>query len=232
MNHGTMNLAPGLMADARRALWMEHERVLVVADLHLGYAWAQRHGGQLLPLSARDETLSTLVALQLDYRPETIVLLGDIVQRAVPVPELKRLLGELVSELSRRSRLVLVRGNHDIQLERLLDQTSAKVELMNQFEASGHLLVHGDSEAERPCERRIIMGHEHPAIRLNDGVATSLKCPCFLVSESVVVLPAFSPWAAGSPVCDGGFMSPIAQRARFTRAVAIVGQRLLPVPLQ
>ncbi len=232
MNHGTLTLAPGMLADARRALWMQHEQVLVVADLHLGYAWAQRHGGQLLPLSARDETLSTLVALQLDYDPRTIVLLGDIVQRAVPVPELKALLNELVEELSRRSRLVLVRGNHDFQLERLLEQATPKVELGRQFQSGRDVLVHGDCEVEGPCEGRVIMGHEHPAIRLNDGVATSLKCPCFLVSENVVVLPAFSPWAAGSPVGDGGFMSPIAQRACFTRAVAIVGQRLLPVPLQ
>lgn len=232
MNHGRLNLAPGMIADARRALWMEHEQVLVVADLHLGYAWAQRHGGQLLPLSARDETLSTLAALQLDYRPQTIVLLGDIVQRAVPVPELTSLLNELVAELSRHSRLVLVRGNHDLQLDRLLDRAKANVELVRQFQAGKGVLVHGDCEVEGPCEGLIVMGHEHPAIRLNDGVATSLKCPCFLVSERALVLPAFSPWAAGSPVGDGGFMSPIAQHARFTRAVAIVGQRLLPVPLQ
>jgi metallophosphoesterase superfamily enzyme len=49
-----------------------------------------------------------------DYRPETFVLLGDIVERAVQVEELKSQLNAIVSELSRRSRLVLVRGNHDV----------------------------------------------------------------------------------------------------------------------
>lgn len=232
MNHSTLNIAPGLVADARRALWMERDQVLVVSDLHLGYAWAQRHGGQLIPLSARDDSLSALVALQEDYRPQTFVLLGDIVQRAVQVAELKSQLNEIVSELSRRSRLVLVRGNHDGHLERLLDRTGATAELVDRFDAGEHVLVHGDNDIEVGEQTRVIMGHEHPAVRLNDGVATSLKCPCFLVNERVVVLPAFSSWAAGSPVGDGAFLSPIARRTPFSHAVAIVGQRLLSLPLQ
>jgi putative SbcD/Mre11-related phosphoesterase len=117
-------------------------------------------------------------------------------------------------------------------LERLLDRTGASVELVDRFDAGDHLLVHGDNDVEIGEQTRVIMGHEHPAVRLNDGVATSLKCPCFLVNERVVVLPAFSSWAAGSPVGDGEFLSPIARRTQFSKAVAIVGPRLLSLPLQ
>jgi len=67
------------------------------------------------------------------------------------------------------------------------------------------------------------MGHEHPAISVGDGVTTSVKCPCFLISRRVIVLPAFSLWAAGGVE--------MALRERFDHAVAILGDKLLPIPL-
>jgi len=50
-----------------------------VADVHLGYAWTQRQRGALLPLAEVGETASRLLALQAEYRPATLVLLGDLV---------------------------------------------------------------------------------------------------------------------------------------------------------
>jgi metallophosphoesterase superfamily enzyme len=94
--------------------------------------------------------------------------------------------------------------------------------------------LHGDQpSAGEPVSEGcfLFMGHEHPAISLSEGVA-SIKCPCFLVSENVIVLPAFSSWAAGGDVRSGRFLSPVAQAARFTQAVAIVAGKLLPVPLR
>jgi metallophosphoesterase superfamily enzyme len=78
---------------------------------------------------------------------------------------------------------------------------------------------------------RIVMGHEHPAISIGDGVTTSQKCPCFLVSDTVIVLPAFSRWAAGTDIHAHPFMSETARAAKFTRAIAICGKRLLPISL-
>jgi metallophosphoesterase superfamily enzyme len=75
------------------------------------------------------------------------------------------------------------------------------------------------------------MGHEHPAITIGDGVTTSQKCPCFLVSESVIILPAFSSWAAGTNIHAYEFMSETARAAKFTQAIAICGEKLLPISL-
>src|SRR5690242_15053507 len=68
----TYTLAQGLCLDARRALWYAPARTLVVADLHLGYAWAQRKAGLLLPLSPGDDTVDRLEALLDCYRPEQL----------------------------------------------------------------------------------------------------------------------------------------------------------------
>jgi len=228
-------LTEDLWLDARRAVWFAREAVLVVADLHLGCSWAHRHGGNLVPLSPIQEERERLRALADSYHPEKIVLLGDIVHRAIPVPALKEELCALIGELK---GLVLVAGNHDRRLRPLLDGCGLSTPLLDEYAVGDFLLTHGDSasaetalrrrEAARTRGARILIGHEHPAINISDGVATSAKCPCFLVGEDVLVLPAFSGWAAGSNGTRR-FMSPYARGVEFPLAVAILGDKLLPV---
>lgn len=228
-------LAPGLWLDARRAVWLEQESVLAVADLHLGFVWAHRAEGNLLPLSAPDDALARLGVLIHEYRPREVVVLGDIVHRAVslePIREELRRLCHLCSEQP-ETRLQLLAGNHDRALAALLRECKIALPLVPEVRLGPHIFLHGD---RAPAERllgeggRLFMGHEHPAISLGDGVAR-VKCPCFLVSPEVVVLPAFSSWAAGGEVRHGTFMSPLAQGAGFTHAVAILAGKVVPVPM-
>jgi metallophosphoesterase superfamily enzyme len=65
---------------------------------------------------------------------------------------------------------------------------------------------------------------------LGDGFS-SLKCPCFLIRHDLIVLPAFSSWAAGSDVRSGRFLSTLSMEDRFEQAVAILAGKLLPLPL-
>ena len=51
---------PGFVFDSRRAAWFPNERVLAVADLHLGYAWAHRLSGQLMPILPMNDTIRRL----------------------------------------------------------------------------------------------------------------------------------------------------------------------------
>jgi len=230
-----LSIAPGLHLDARRILWLPEERTLVAADLHLGYAWAQRHAGQLLPISAPDDTIDRLAALAAEYRPDQVVLLGDIVHRAVPVPAVREQL-ELLSTRLGPVTIRWIAGNHDRGLEDLL----GGVRLESEAAIGFHILTHGaeeDCEAAARCLGRLgpagwlIMGHEHPAIHLHDGVTTSVKCACFLAAARILVLPAFSGWAAGSNVRGPGFLSAFARGAVFSDAYAILGRRILRVAL-
>jgi DNA ligase-associated metallophosphoesterase len=224
--------APDLVFDSRRAAWFPNERVLAVADLHLGYAWAHRLAGQLMPITPPTDTLGRLEDLQRDYKPREIVVLGDIVHRAVALASLEKELRELIENLSAQSRLTLLAGNHDRQLHKVLQQWTLPIELAEAREVGGNLLVHGDKAiAGHQRSQRIIMGHEHPAISIGDGVTTSQKCPCFLVSDSVIVLPAFSNWAAGTNIRAYEMMSETARAAHFTRAIAVCGDKLLPITL-
>src|SRR5690348_7115505 len=73
---------PGIWLDSRLALWLEPERVLVVADLHWGYAASHRARGNLLPVWGDEQIEARLDALLQDYRPTETLWLGDVVHAA------------------------------------------------------------------------------------------------------------------------------------------------------
>lgn len=236
MNRTQFEIAPGVVLDARRAAFLKEHRVLAVADLHFGYAWTHRARGQILPLSAPDQTLPRLLELLADYQPQTLVLLGDIVHGVVPVPELREGLQAVLAALRERTEVVLVEGNHDRHLAELLGAP-----LPREYRVGPHLLLHGDLAEKPPAAAHlaaasaggglVIMGHEHPALTVGDRVAHRARVPCFLSGEPLLVLPAFSDWAAGANARLGEYLSPLTRLAAPTRAVAILAGKLLPVAL-
>ncbi len=239
-NAPVLEIADGVWIDARRAVWLEHEQTLAVADLHLGYAWAHRHAGQLLPLTAAETTVARLTALVDHYAPRQLAILGDIVHAAVPVDALENELRQICREFEGRLKLRLVAGNHDRALAPMLKSCGIDAELLRSLQTGPHLLIHGDEAPgkepqdlfEKATEQGggIIMGHEHPAIRVSDGI-TSVKCPCFLFAPGLLVLPAFSDWAAGANVRGGKYLSPLANAAKFRDAYALLNGKLLAMRL-
>jgi putative SbcD/Mre11-related phosphoesterase len=242
MDRTRLELEPGLWLDARRAVWLEKPRVLAVADLHLGYAWAHRSEGQLLPVHTSEDSTERLLALIGSYAPHEVVLLGDVVHRAILAPALQAELRLLVEAISARARLHIVTGNHDTGLARLLAASGLANQTSPHVAFAPHFLAHGDGSGEFAAAKRlqeiaasggrVIIGHEHPAIAISDRIASRAKCPCFLVSREVIVLPAFSRWAAGTDVRQHEFLSSFAQRTQFDCAIAILARKLLPVPLR
>jgi len=241
MDRSRLEWKPGLWLDARRGLWIAESRTLVVADLHLGYVWAHRFEGQLMPLGAKEDATERLLELIDIYQPREVVLLGDIVHRVIPAPALREALTRFAEEIGARAELRIVLGNHDAHLPALLEHCGLTLHTVRKLRIGPHLLTHGDGpdDDERVASAfqaaspngRVIIGHEHPAITLSGGPASWVKCPCFLASPEVLVLPAFSQWAAGSPVRDGNFLSAFARRTRFEHGIAIVANKLLPVKL-
>ena len=145
MSSSKLHVGPNLYFDSRRAAWFPHEQVLAVADLHLGYAWAHRLSGQLMPIPPPNDTLTRLADLQRDYKPREIVLLGDIVHRALALPVLAEEVRELFDTLSARSQLRFLAGNHDRNLKAVFKQWALPIEVLSARTVGIHLLVHGDT---------------------------------------------------------------------------------------
>ena len=170
---GSWAVAEGVHLDARRAVYLAERRLLLVSDLHLGYAWAQRQRGQLLPIG-EDDTLTRLNALCADWAPEVVMVLGDLVH-AVASPEgIREAVIALVRGLPSSVRLEVVLGNHDVRLESRLIEWGVPLPCAEERREGPHRFIHGHL---LPTEGSSVVwtfsGHEHPALELGDGGTTS-----------------------------------------------------------
>jgi putative SbcD/Mre11-related phosphoesterase len=220
------------VADASGALWLPQSNCLVVADLHLGYAWVQRQRGLMLPVGTPDTTVERLVALQSTYCPEAIVFLGDLVHAASGLEPLREHLSELTDVLAPKSRLICLLGNHDRNLARRVAEWSLPLELAARLRLGPFCLAHGDvlPEGGFSPDTIWVIGHEHPCIVMGDGTGNALRVRCFLAGATCLVLPAFSPWASGCVVGQRPFLGPVAAAHSYDRVVACLGHRVLSVP--
>ena len=97
---------PGVMAHASGGLWLESSRTLALADLHLGYGWAQRRRGELGPL-ADAETRTKLLRVLDELLPAKVLLVGDIVHAPKPGKEEFAFVESVLSAVTQRTELVV-----------------------------------------------------------------------------------------------------------------------------
>jgi uncharacterized protein len=180
-------IAKSVLLDSRLALFHEEERWLAIADLHFGFELSQRVAGRLVPFWGMESIETRLRQLLHDYHPATLILLGDLVHDQTAAREFF----SLVIRLREQCDVVLLAGNHDAQIKRL------NVDLRDSFVTDQFEFHHGDC-ARKQNGRIQIIGHFHPAATLHDGAGLRLKFPALVQESRCWILPAFSPWAAGT----------------------------------
>ncbi len=195
-----MEIAPGILAHASGALILRDLRTLLVADVHLGYGWAQRRRGQMGPVSDAgvNAKLQTLID---ELCPALVVFLGDVVHAPRPSAEERQLVEATLETVAARAEVVVVRGNHDRAFAR--DYSNLRIRVIEKWEGAGLIAIHGDRLPAVQGPERIVTGHLHPAIGVRDDAGASRRIPAFLVGQCAYVLPAFSPLAAGFDVSEG-----------------------------
>jgi len=191
-----------LWAHPSGALWIPESQTALVADVHLGYSWAQRRRGELGPL-ADEAAKGKLLHLAEELKPLEIVFLGDLVHAPRPCAPERQWIEELLTDLSLRSKIVCVRGNHDRAFAREFGHLP--VVTVESWSAPGILALHGDRLAQVPIPESglLILGHLHPSLALRDASGANQRVPLFLVTPHCLVLPAFSPFARGLDVAGG-----------------------------
>jgi len=182
----------------------------IIADLHLGLENVLIESGFNIPKIQIDDIIERLEKID---GIERIIIAGDLKHefgKNLPFEweDVKKLLNYL---LDRDLDVVVVRGNHDNYLKAIL--TKFGIELLDYFNVGEWKIVHGHKEC---YATKIIMGHEHPAVKVRvDGIYTF---HCFLrikyEGREVIVLPAFSPLVSGSDITSCNFISPILKNVR------------------
>jgi len=212
----------GVVMRCSGALWVEAERTLIVADLHLekGSSYAAR--GQMLPPYDTRETLRRLEAEIAATAPAVVVLLGDTFHD-------RNAEGRLAGDDATRLRslavgrtLVWVVGNHDADGPRELPGEVADEMVMGDL-----ILRHEPQPGAQPGE---VAGHLHPAARIVAPRGT-LRRRCFVTDGERAILPAFGAYAGGLNVRDvafaGLFVRPPLAGALGPARVRAVGWRQL-----
>lgn len=198
------------------ALWLEEERALVVADLHLekGSAYAAR--GQMLPPYDTRETLDRLDAEIRTLAPRVAVLLGDTLHDGSATTRIAPDDRARIGELARCTTLIWITGNHDPDGPGdLAGETAVEIGL------SKLVLRHEPSPGPTPGEAA---GHLHPCARVKSRMG-SVRRRCFVTDGERLILPAFGAYAGGLNVRDPVFAGLF---ARQPLAVAL-GKKAHPV---
>jgi DNA ligase-associated metallophosphoesterase len=186
-------VAEAVLLDSRLALFHEVENWLAVADLHFGFELSQRMAGNLFPLWGMKSIEVRLRELLRDYQPSKLILVGDLVHDKNGAREFF----SLITRLREQCDIILIAGNHDVGMKRQASSKCNPLDLHDSFATERFEFHHGN--CERKSNGRIqIIGHFHPAATLRDGAGLRLKFPALVQETNCWILPAFSPWAAGT----------------------------------
>lgn len=165
----------------------ESERVVVVADLHLGWEVSLSHQGIHVP-SQVPRLLDKLRKIVTDVRPRQLILLGDVKHAVAKVeleewkyvPEFFEGLVDIIPDVQ------VVPGNHDGNLEPLTPpsvkiSTSEGISLWNTVG-----LFHGHAWPSPPLVgcKFLVMGHLHPVVVFKDPLGFRITRQAWVRAKS------------------------------------------------
>lgn len=161
-------------------------RVLVVADIHLGIEWDLGNSGIMVP-SQSAGGLARIREYLDKAAPDRIVLLGDVKHNVPRISWQEREeVPNFLESIARKVPVDIVPGNHDGDMEYLLCQIPAGLEVILQpargFVLDGVGYFHGHTWPDpRLLEcRQVIMAHNHPVIRFTDPLGCSSTEPAWI----------------------------------------------------
>jgi len=177
------------------ALWLEKPRILIINDLHLGYEEVLKLKGILIPRFQIKEIITQLENIIKQTNPKTIVINGDLKHEFGKVlnDEWKDTLLLLDFLLKKKIKIIIVQGNHDPIIKPIADKRNVKV--VKELLINDILITHGDELVETDA-KKIIIGHEHPAITIREKSKFE-KYKCFLEgkwkNKILITVPSFNP---------------------------------------
>jgi len=166
-----------------RALFWLEKTTLVFSDVHLGKDHNSR--GAHMPASVYDEDLQRMGALMQTHQPNRVLVLGDFVHsHKTGLEDLIFRFRMLAKNFS--SRWVLALGNHDWREREQLAHWGFD-DIVIDVQEDGILFSHDPDEGHAHA----VSGCIHPVVQLIQG-RDRPRLPCFVVSESRILLPSFA----------------------------------------
>lgn len=164
------------------AIYWEAQKMLLIADVHLGKVAHFRKNGSAVPQQVIEENFNRLDEALTAFTIDEVCFLGDLFHSHMNSEWL--LFEQWIR--SKKSRFSLVTGNHDIINPLRFEQLG--FQLFDARVIDRFLLTHEPREQEGLFT---FCGHIHPGILLHGAGKQRLRLPCFFKQQQQLILPAF-----------------------------------------
>ena len=206
-------------------MFIQRQKILVIADLHIGIERELREHGLHAPSQTR-HMVQRLDRLYKKYNPKNIIFLGDI-KHNIPTSTFQERT-DVTSFLKHFSTLLsldIIPGNHDGNIQKLLP-SSVCLHPSDGIVSDDIGFLHGHrwpKEELLQC-RHIIVAHSHPTVALTDRLGYTTYEPCWVKGKilqqkaqqkylstgdpEVILMPPFNPLCGGTAVNHDPLLGP------------------------
>ena len=174
-----------LILNNLRAVYWEAQNALIVSDLHIGKsAHFRRHG---IPVSAnvQHNDLLRLEFLINHYQAKKLIVVGDLFHAEINTDM------DFFSTWRNNNpdlEIILIKGNHDRLKQEVYDSFDVSC-CHKQLQLEPFTFIH---EPAKLKNQFLISGHIHPGVIIKSRGKSRLRLPCFHVTTTQLILPAFS----------------------------------------
>ncbi len=191
------------------ALYLKKEKILIIADLHIGQEEAMNKQGILIPRFQFKEIEKRLKNILDKLEIKRIIINGDLKHEFGIISEQEwRNTLKILDLCLNYAPVILIRGNHDKIIGPIANKRN--VQILESYKTKGITILHGDKLKEIKT-KTIIIGHEHPAITISDKIRKE-KYKCFLKgkwkNKNIIVMPSFNQLTEGTDIASQRLLSP------------------------
>jgi DNA ligase-associated metallophosphoesterase len=217
------------LLDASGTLFWPDFDLLIFSDLHFEKGSFLSQFANPLPRMDTRKTLDNMQKVLATYQPECVVCLGDSFHDGNAISRMEtsniELLNSMVASVQEWQWVL---GNHDAEIPKEITGESFVSLKQNNI-----LLVHEPEDLKKINEEHggtqtitaQIIGHFHPKMRIKQS-GHSMSGKCFVVSNDVLLMPAFGQYTGGLSVDDKVVKNVVAeQSAKFL----LFGQKIFNI---
>jgi putative SbcD/Mre11-related phosphoesterase len=208
------------------ALFIADKKIVIIADLHIGIESELKTYG-LNTGSQTKKMLNHIISILEKYKPEEIIILGDV-KHNIPSSTFqeRKDVRNFLETLQSYGFIHLLPGNHDGNIKKFLPRNII-IHPSDGFTIENIGFVHGHrwpSEEVMRCDQ-IIIGHTHPTVMLVDRLGFKMFESCWLkgktiknkiverypncIDTRILIMPAFNPLCGGIAINVEGVTGPI-----------------------
>ena len=217
------------LLDASGTLFWPDFDLLIFSDLHFEKGSFLSQFANPLPRMDTRKTLDNMQKVLATYQPECVVCLGDSFHDGNAISRMETSNIELLNSMvASAQKWQWVLGNHDPEIPKEITGESFVSLKQNNI-----LLVHEPEDLKKINEAHgstqtitaQIIGHFHPKMRIKQS-GHSMSGKCFVVSNDVLLMPAFGQYTGGLSVDDKVVKNIVAeQSAKFL----LFGQKIFNI---